>query len=497
MYQTLRNNKYVLIIILISILFLFFYSANTSPLYPDFYGWDSAFFSLVGQMINDGKMIYVDIIDSKGPVLYWLYALGEQILQGGAGVWLIQAVFFCISMYYAFQIIKLFVYKEKHGLFILGIGTMVWMATFENGGLTEELSLPFLLSGSYYLVRYCQEGEQEDHIPGYAFWYGISFAVMVFIRITNAAMLCGLVAGVVIILMGQKRWKNLCLNAVCFLLGVMLVTLPVLLYFLKNNALKDMILGMFQLAGNYAGHGLTFISLQELFIWFCKNSLIIFSICTALLYAKKKNKNCGYAVMFAESVLLLTLALGNGYLHYFTLAVPAFLISLSMLWNMLGGWSRKNIYSWYQNSRVSSTILSVLLITTICYYGKYSIMTTGGNILKATTRYYLDTYENIRRQTELIPKEERDSVLAYNIRPRWYVIGELQPCYRLGAYQENFTRLVGQLAKEQEGNFRSNPPRWVAVEWDYLDCPQLEEMLHTDYEMKNESENISLYRRKN
>lgn len=494
--QILKNNKNVLCIIILSILFLFFYSANTSPLYPDFYGWDSAFFSLVGRMVNDGKFMYVDIIDSKGPVLYWIYALGERMFRGGGGVWLIQLVFFCISMCYAFQTIRLFVSEEKQCLLILGIGAIVWMATLENGGLTEELSLPFLLSASYYLVRYCKEDEQEGHNPYYAIWYGICFAIMAFIRITNAAMLCGLVMGVVIILMVQKKWKNLCLNATCFFIGFMIVTLPILYYFLQNNALEDMVLGMFQLAGNYAGYDITMNSFRELFTWFSKNSLLLFSIGVAFLYARKKSKYCGYVVMLAELVLLFILILGNGYLHYFTLVVPAFLISLSMLWDMLGGWSKKNICNWYQKSRTTVMVLSLLLLTAVCYYGKYSILTTGGNVLKATTRYYMETYENIKRQTELIPKEERNSVLAYNIRPRWYVIGELQPCYRLGAYQENFTRLVGQLAKEQEENFKYNPPLWVAVEWEYLDCPQLEEMICTDYELKNESEKISLYRRK-
>lgn len=495
MRQTIRNKQYAIYIMIVSILFLLFYSANTSPLYPNFYGWDSAFFTLAGQMVRDGRILYVDIMDSKGPILYWLYAVGESFLGGREGIWYLQVIFLFISLYYAFLTIRLFVNGDKQAFSILGLGMLVWMGTFENGGLTEELSLPFLIAGSYYLIKYVKE-KREQHPPIYAVWYGICFACMVFIRITNAAMLCGLVAAVVLLLIIRKKWGNLFQNGACFLMGFAIVTVPIGLYFYSNGAMDDFIMGVFQLAGNYADYGRAGLNISALLVWFGKNSLLLFSMCIAFRYARKKNAQCGYAVLFAQTVLLFVLLLGNGYLHYFTLVVPAFLVGAGMLYELSDGWGIQKLRRQFKNAKVFSSVAAILFLTAVLYFGIYSVLTTGGNMLKAATKYYEAAYNAIRQQTELIPPEERDSVLAYNIRPRWYVIGNLQPCYRLGAYQENFTRLMPQLQREQEENLRNNPPLWAAVELEYLDCPQLEEMLQADYRMVNESEGISLYRRK-
>lgn len=494
MLEYIKKYQYRIYLAVISFLFLLFYSANTSPLYPDFHGWDSAFFTLVGRMIHSGKIPYVDIIDSKGPLLYWIYALGDCFPDVRTGVWLLQLVSFFISIYFAFRMVSLFTQNERKIFFILCTGILIWMGTFENGGLTEEFSLPFLISGLYFLVRYTRDSSL-NHPPLYAFWYGISFSCMLLIRITNAALLCGFIASVSVMLFYKKQWKNLFQNMLSFFVGCILIIFPVMYYFYCNNALDDLFLGMFQLAGNYAGGGLGNLNLNPLLTWACKNSLLLFSLVIAVLYARHQNAYCGYSAFFADIVLLFVLRLGNGYLHYLTLVVPALLISLGMLAEMLPDCHPLHLKQGLSCSGFSLFLITALFVIALFYHGKYSILTTGGNSLKAVTRYYKETYTAIQLQTDLIPSEERNSVLAYNIRPRWYVIGNLQPCYRLGAFQENFTRLVPVLQEEMTESLRNNPPLWIAVEPKYLDYPQLEQMLSSNYHLVNESNDTSLYRR--
>lgn len=495
MLEYIKKYQYRIGLVVISFLFLLFYSANTSPLYPDFHGWDSAFFTLAGRMIHSGKIPYVDIIDSKGPLLYWIYALGDCFPDVRTGVWLLQLVSFFISIYFAFRMVRLFTNNEKKIFFILSTGILIWMGTFENGGLTEEFSLPFLVSGLYFLVRYIR-GSSLNHPPLYAFWYGISFSCMLLIRITNAALLCGFIASVSVVLFYKKQWKNLFQNMLSFFVGCALIIFPVIYYFYCNNALDDLFLGMFQLAGNYAGSGLGNLNLKSLLTWTCENSLLLFSLVITVLYARRRNTYCGYSAFFADIVLLFVLRLGNGYLHYLTLVVPAFLISLGMLTEMLPDCHPLHLRQRLSCSGFSFFLITALFIIALFYHGKYSILTTGGNSLKAVTKYYKETYTAIQLQTDLIPSEERDSVLAYNIRPRWYVIGNLHPCYRLGAFQESFTRLVPALYEELSESLQNNPPLWIAVEPEHLDYPQLEQMLSSDYQLVDESVGTSLYRKK-
>lgn len=495
MLGLIKKYQYRIFLAVISFLFLFFYSANTSPLYPDFHGWDSAFFSLAGRMIHGGKIPYVDFIDSKGPLLYWIYALGDCLPDIKTGVWLLQILAFFVVIFFSFRLVRLFTADEKKICIILCTGMLVWMGTFENGGLTEEFSLPFLMSGLYFLVRYVK-GSSLTHPPLCAFWYGISFSCMLLIRITNAALLCGFIASVSIVLFYKKQWRNLFQNILAFFAGCALILLPVIYYFYCHNALDDLCLGMFQLAGSYAGNGFGVPSLKSLLSWLFPNSLLLFSLTVTLFYARRRNAYCGYSACFADFVLLFILMLGNGYLHYLTLVVPAFFISLGMLAELLEDYHLLRLRQQLSCSGFSFFLMAALFIIALLYHGKYSILTTGGNTLKAVTQYYRETYTLIQQQTDLIPSKERENVLAYNIRPRWYVIGNLQPCYRLGAYQESFTSLVPALHEELSENLRSNPPLWIALEPENLDNPQLEQMLSSDYQLVNESAGTSLYRKK-
>ena len=63
------------IIFFITVLLLIF-STSTSPLYPNEYGYDSAFFRFIGKSILNGKTVYKDIWDHKGPVFYFIQTIG-------------------------------------------------------------------------------------------------------------------------------------------------------------------------------------------------------------------------------------------------------------------------------------------------------------------------------------------------------------------------------------------------------------------------------------
>ena len=70
----------LILICLISMLFLLFFSTSTSPLYKD-YQDDSAIFITVGKMLKDGKVLYKDIFDHKGPVFFFIEYIGQPQRQ--------------------------------------------------------------------------------------------------------------------------------------------------------------------------------------------------------------------------------------------------------------------------------------------------------------------------------------------------------------------------------------------------------------------------------
>ena len=65
-----------LVIGLFITIFMLISASTTSPLFDNVYGWDSAYFRYIGTSILNGKTPYVDIWDNKGPVFYFIQAIG-------------------------------------------------------------------------------------------------------------------------------------------------------------------------------------------------------------------------------------------------------------------------------------------------------------------------------------------------------------------------------------------------------------------------------------
>ena len=72
--------------------FLLLLSASTSPLYTSYCDGDSSIFMLIGKAITMGKNVYTDYFDHKGPILFYLNALGFAVTKTKAGVFIIQCI---------------------------------------------------------------------------------------------------------------------------------------------------------------------------------------------------------------------------------------------------------------------------------------------------------------------------------------------------------------------------------------------------------------------
>lgn len=91
------NWEYLLICVLGTI-FLALYAISTSPLTSNFWGWDSAFFQMVGKNLNHGLVMYKDIFDIKGPYLFTIQYLGYATSNGRYGIFVIEILNLCITL---------------------------------------------------------------------------------------------------------------------------------------------------------------------------------------------------------------------------------------------------------------------------------------------------------------------------------------------------------------------------------------------------------------
>ena len=129
--------------------------SKSSPLYA-FNDWmDANIFFTMGRSMLGGRVLYRDVFDHKGPVLYLLYGLAG--LVGGTdfrGVLVLEIIAMTSFLYTGLRTAELLAGRRL---------SMWWMAlpaagmaasrAFSHGGSAEELLLPFLAAALYGLVK--------------------------------------------------------------------------------------------------------------------------------------------------------------------------------------------------------------------------------------------------------------------------------------------------------------------------------------------------------
>ena len=215
------------------------FTESTSPLFSG-WGYDSAMFQTIGKYWAEGYLPYVDLYDHKGPMIFFINALGYG-LGGRNGVYIIQVLSIALSEAIACRLLADRLSRGK-SLALALLLPFVLAANWQEGNTTEEYILP-LLFGSYFLMaRWCgglEEG-RFAHRAGAAFVYGLCFGFALMTRVTNALGVCLGVAFITVLLAVKGEWKNLLANAGAFLLGAAVPVLPFCVYFAAHGALYDM-----------------------------------------------------------------------------------------------------------------------------------------------------------------------------------------------------------------------------------------------------------------
>lgn len=253
--RIIGKSWFLLIYAPIAFLFLFFFSYTTSPL-SIAEGMDSAIFKTMGLMMTRGGVPYVDFFDHKGPILYFLNALGIFI-GGRSGIFALQVLLLTFSIGVWHKIASLFV-RPTMACLIAMLTLFMLIGLIEEGNQCEEwmllpISLAFFLTSKWFVTK------DEDSFP---IWYslaiGICFGIVFFIRPNDAVIqIGGLMTGIFLyIIIKQKNIKSAVLNAIFFFLGFVFVSIPIIGYFAWHNALHDLYIGLIGFNIGYSGGGI-------------------------------------------------------------------------------------------------------------------------------------------------------------------------------------------------------------------------------------------------
>ncbi len=323
-------------------LFVYLFSCTTSPFYERhpfwFYG-DSGVFQEMGVCLLHGGTPYVDLFDHKGPILWFIQAFGIWISPKW-GILFLQTIVLFFSLLMLFKTIFLITQKKGSSYLITISGLFFLMAFYQRGNLCEEWSLPFIILPIYlYLKRWKNNTCTSSYNHNDILITGFCIGILAMIRLNNAAPILGIVLWHLISIIRNKEYKRLWIDVTLMISGIVLIFIICAAFYLikaRWNGVYEMIFGTFIF--NFIYFDVvwepTFLVLLKKFslpIGFMTITLIC---CFRIKTAKE------ITIPLIISYILTLLVLGfTGFLHYFIILIPLFLITIGIINNSKANWS--------------------------------------------------------------------------------------------------------------------------------------------------------------
>lgn len=318
------------ILLLAAVLFVFLFSCTTSPLYehhPFWFRGDSGIFQELGICLLQGGIPYIDLWDHKGPVLWFIQALGIWISPSW-GIMALQSLSLSCTLVLWYKISRLIVKNHGVSIVVALLGLLFLLAFYERGNLCEEWCLSFISLPIYLYFRRWKKAQTNQ--PLYtsldSFITGLCVGVIAMIRLNNTAPIIGFVLWDFVACIKHKEYKRLWTNIVAICGGMLIIFAGCALFYLIKagwNGVYEMIYGTFIFNFLYFEEksSLPFLSTIQHYI------LPVAFILILILLAFKNKKNNTVILPCLVSFVATILAIGScEFWHYTMIFIPLFVV---------------------------------------------------------------------------------------------------------------------------------------------------------------------------
>lgn len=310
-----------------------FFCSKSSFGYPINDWSDANIYFTIGKGMTRGQVVYRDLYDHKGPLLYALHALCALISFGDfTGVYLMEVCFAALFLTGAYRLMVLYGARRAAWLMLPVLALLIYTsASFAEGDSAEELCLPLMVWSLYGVLRHFGRG--GGRMPARELvWQGVLAGCVFWIKFTICGVHAGLFLALLVHLAAWRDWRGLWRSLGWLIAGFALSTLPWVLYFGVNGAVSDWL-------GTYLYDNLFLYSASEEaaglvqrikamllcgWEWVRDNPLCVLSVAGGLVwYAWKRPRREGLAVWLAAMLGALGVFVGGKSYPYYGLALAA------------------------------------------------------------------------------------------------------------------------------------------------------------------------------
>ena len=341
LYKRIKSNFLSLSILFVFSLILtqmthFGYLSNGS------YGHDAGIFSYTGYAMLKGRALYTQTYENKGPLLYLINMLGVYI-NYYHGLYLIELITLFVTILFAYKT-ALFITDQKKPISVLSsiFSMLLLVVALQGGNLCEEYALPFITIALYYVTKFFYS---NMNLMNYEIiLIGMCFAAVFWLRANICAFFIPMILIIVIVLVKQKDWKLLIKATSYTFLGIIIFSIPILIYLIKNGTFRECInVAYLNALGDFSS--ITIITrIQNVYRMINQMAdtgalyaIIVFIIAYLICLAKSafNSKRIQYMLSICFLGLLINLLAnsisGANHMHYFITFVPIIIIPTAWL----------------------------------------------------------------------------------------------------------------------------------------------------------------------
>jgi hypothetical protein len=341
-----------------------------------------------------------------------------MILGGLVGVWITQFIFMIVNIIFAYKTALFFGNKYVSFWGVICSFTVFQQFFYEVAG-PDEYTVPFMMISLYIFTKFFFT--KKDPPIYELIILGICFATSVFIRINHFPLWLGFCVVILIESLQKRSYFPLLKYVLFFLLGILIVTIPLISYLYINNAFSDYIHQNIIIGGSRGFTGFGILGFTKSFILimekgFCYVPLFVFYI---WIYKKQKEINIylSFALLLSYLLTIFFFAIiRTSFAHYNMLLVP-FLVPAFVF-------CVKTVFGYFAIFKFKKLILLVLFCF-VFFKDLLSWVIAGYETIKDTSRNELIlTGKKIDQNTDV------DDTIIFLGRSSIYLFTERQSASR-------------------------------------------------------------------
>lgn len=335
------KNRKLLITVLISFIGILFFSAS-SIFYPINEWQDVNIYYTIGKGMHYGLVPYHDLIDQKGPVIFFLYYIAYALTPNSFfGLAILQMCSMAVFLYYIGKIAD-YIVANKYTVFVqMTMAAIIFSSSaYFTGGSAEEFILALWAISMFDLLNI----RSTEYVTRWtALRSGIITGIVLFAKFNLLGFWAVLCLTVAVIELRKKDYSALFQLILFYVFGIVLITAFIMLYFVLNDAEIDLFNKYFydnlflysSRAGTVVTHSGGLIMKIKEIAWniyaaFMNERLFVIVAAIGFMATIPSNIKNYLSILTTIGISLIVYAIGiywgNGFHAYYVLALAGYLV---------------------------------------------------------------------------------------------------------------------------------------------------------------------------